>query len=396
MDVRRTPCPSPVDLRSDPRLQASMDRLLQPDYAVDRVMAQTTDSDWPGDLAGRLLLALARFARAGAPTTERATALNAAMLDALRDHGYIGPVVGEVVPEQQVACHGWVASGLLQHYYATGDARSREAAIRVVDELLLPAVDRLCSYPRERDLSAEIGEAAGTATVISGGWAVSSDIWCVLLVLNGLVPVALETDRADIHTAIATVAEALAALDLRGQHVQLHASLAAARCLADYAEAVPADWTVRLARDVYDTYARHARTLNYATYNWFERPDSWTETCAIVDSLGCAGTLDRLTGEPRYRDDAVRIAYWGLNFAERRDGSFGLDSVTTPKVPVLTPQVYDAWWCCTLRGPIGLLEARETGIWPTPDPPELGDLLRVAGTFGPDDHPSVHLFVEPA
>ncbi len=390
-DVRATAIATPVDLAADPRLRSSVERLLRDDYAVDKVIASTVVDSWPGDLAGRLLLSLARYARAGAPTLERATALNEALLTALEPQGYLGQPLGGVVDEQQVACHGWVVAGLLQHFYVTGDDRSRAAALRVMDALLVPALGHLDSYPWVRDTSVDVGGPSGTATQVLGGWLLSSDTGCVLLALNGLVPAFLETGRDDLRDLIRQLPTKLAALDLVGQRVQLHASLAAARCLADYAEATGDDDARRVAASVYDTYAQSGRTLNYATWNWFGRPDTWTEPCAIVDSLGLASTLARLTGEDRYRADAVHIAYWGLNFAHRRDGSFGLDSVATPEAPVLRPITWDAHWCCTMRGAIGLLEARETGVWPAADVPHLGPLPEIAGSFGPDDEPYVDL-----
>ena len=389
-DVRSAPVAAPVELATDGPLAASFDRLTQPDYAVDRVMAQTVASDWPGDLAGRLLLALARFARAGAPAVDQAVALSDALIGALADRGYIGDPLGDVISEQQVACHGWVVAGLLQHFYVTGDCRARDAALRVVDSLLLPALARLDTYPRDR-APVEAGGASGTATAIAGGWSVSSDVWCVLLSLNGLVPAALETGRADLAQAIDVLADELGRLDLVGQQVQLHAALAAARCLADWSEATGDMKARQVAATVYDTYATHARTLNYSAFNWFGRPDTWTEACAVVDSLGLAHTLGRLTGDTRYHEDAVRITYWALGFAERRDGSFGLDTIATTDSPTLTPITYDAWWCCTVRGAVGLLEARENGTWPAADVPTLGELPQIAGTFGPDDQPLLTL-----
>ena len=358
-DVRRGSPTFLPDLAADGRLRASVDRLLREDYEVERVIASTMASDWPGDLAGRLLLSLSRLARAGAPTDARAGALNAALLAALEPRGYLGPVRGEIFDEQQVACHGWVVAGLLQHFSLTGDEFSRAAAFRVLDELIVPAVGA-GDYPWTRDAQPETGEPSGTTTQVVGRWALSSDIWCVLLTLNGLVPAAIESGRADLAHLIEGLADAVAHLDMVDQRAQLHAVLAAARTFADWTAETGSVSARATAIALYDTYTSAGRTLNYATYNWFGRPDSWTEPCAIVDSLGAATTLFELTGNARYRDDATRISRNGLDFAERRDGSFGLDSVATPQNPVMTPLEPDAHWCCTIRGAVGLLESRET------------------------------------
>ncbi|GGF37792.1 hypothetical protein [Subtercola lobariae] len=394
----------------DARLAASFDRLCQPDYDTAAVIAETIVDAWPGDLAGRLLLSLSRFARAGFPALPHATELVEGMLEAVNAEGYFGEVLGEVVDEQQVACHGWVVSGLLQYAAVSGDARASVAAFRIVDALLLPALARLDSYPFERDTSADVGEASGSAEVILNGWRLSTDIWCVFLALNGLVPSFQQSGRSDIAAAIVLLRAVLDRVDVVAKRAQLHATLAAARCLADFAEAGgvaarpavaggaggpvdssrdtavvadangSADATAAAAATatatataefraaaatavrLYNAYAAHGRTLNYATFNWFGRPDSWTEPCAIVDSLALAYTLWRLTGEQRYLDDAQRIEYNALDTAERANGSFGLDSVMTPEHPELREVHPDARWCCTMRGALGLLEARENSV----------------------------------
>lgn len=377
-DVRRGFPAFLPDFSADHRLHASAQRLLRDDYEVERVIASTLVSDWPGDLAGRLLLSLSRFARAGAPTGDRASALNAALLDALEPRGYLGPEVGEISDEQQVACHGWVVAGLLQYHFLVGDEASRSAAFRVLDELIVPAVEA-ADYPWQRDSQPEAGGPSGTATQVLDGWALSSDVWCVLLTLNGLVPAAIESGRADLARLIERLAETALQLDVVEQRAQLHAVLAAARAFADWTAATGSTVALAAAVALYEEYARSGRSLNYATYNWFGRPDSWTEPCAIVDSLGAATTLFAVTGENRYRDDATRVARNALDFAERRDGSFGLDSVATPETPVMTPLHPDAHWCCTIRGAVGLLEARETSV-------TLGDgTLTIADAY-PGEH----------
>ena len=358
-DVRRGVPAFQPDLLADSRLHASVERLMRDDYEVEKVMASTLADTWPGDLAGRLLLSLSRYARAGMPTAERAISLNSAMLSALEERGYLGAPLGATLDEQQVACHGWVASGLLQHSYVTGDTRSHTAAFRVLDELIIPALSRF-DYPWAHQRNADAGGPSGTATEVVDGWALSTDVWCILLTLNALVPAAIDSSRNDLSNLIGGFVSIVERLDVVAHRAQLHAVMAAARNLADWAVATGDARAGAAAAALYDTYALEGRTLNYATFNWFGRPDTWTEPCAIVDSLGAATTLHELTGDARYRRDATRIARNGLEFAERQDGSFGLDTIATATMPTLSPIEPDAHWCCTMRGAIGLLEARET------------------------------------
>ncbi|NUP03961.1 MAG: hypothetical protein HOW59_39160 [Nonomuraea sp.] len=110
---------------------------------------------------------------------------------------------------------------------------------------------------------------------------------------------------------------------------------------------------------LYDLYTRHGRTANHATWNWFGRADSWTEPCAMVDSLILALGLWRTTRDRRYLDDAEAIELNGLGHAQKPHGGFGLDSITGPGLPWLRNVHPDAAWCCTMRGAVGLAEVWE-------------------------------------
>ena len=347
-----------TDLTVDQLLRSSRDRLLLDDYEPAAVVRESAVSPWPGDLAGRLLLSLSRLARAGHVGEERVRALFEAMVDETADVGYFGPELGDDVEEQQIACHGWVAAAYFQYGHVFGDERGHHMGMRVVDALLLPALARFGDYPHERQTSL-VGAPSGTATQTVNGWRISTDTWCVFLALNGLLPAWEHTRRDDIAAVIEVLVDKLALIDVVEQRAQLHASLTAARGAARYAELSGSESALRTAVEVYRTYTEHARTLNWATYNWFDRPDTWTEPCAIVDSLGLALALWRLTGEDHYARDVVRIEENALAFAERADGSFGLDSIATMAAPELRVVHMDARWCCTVRGCVGLMDVRD-------------------------------------
>ncbi len=347
-----------TDLANDHRLAASVSRLGREDYATSAVIAEGSASDWPGDVAGRLLLTTSRFAAAGHGDADRVTELFEAILKALAPHGYFGQQFTEFIDEQQVASHGWVVSGLLQYGIVFADNRALVAAERVVDRLILPAVDALDRYPRERTL-VETGDPFGGVVRVEHGWRLSSDTWCVMLSLNALVPLFEATGGVDVRAAIDRLVGVLGGIDLVAQRAQLHASLAAARNVARFGELTGDPRSVALAARIYEQYVVHGRTLNYATYNWFGRPNSWTEPCAIVDSLGLALCLWRITADAAYLRDVTRIEHSALGFAERLDGSFGLDTVATAQSPTISPFHSDARWCCTMRGGLGLVDVRD-------------------------------------
>lgn len=346
-----------TNINEDSRLRLSAARLSRDDYAAESVIAETTGSDWPGDLAGRLLLTLTRLAGAEHESLERVTELFEAMTSATAELGYFGSPLGDIVDEQQVACHGWVASAYLQYGFLTNDPRAFVAAERVIDGLLLPAISRFGSYPVGR-VAAVDGAPSGTATEVMNNWLVSTDTWCILLALNGLVPYLEYERREDIIGACDTLISSLGALDLIGVGVQLHAALAAARNAAHFAELTGSTAAEAVAKKVYETYSLQARTLNWATYNWFGREDSWTEPCAIVDSVGLGFALWRLTRDPAYIRDVALIETNGMAFAQKHGGGFGLDSIATLVEPTIRVIHEDARWCCTVRGALGLIDLR--------------------------------------
>ena len=152
-------------------------------------------------------------------------------------------------------------------------------------------------------------------------------------------------------------------IDLTGARMQTHASLSATRGILRLAEADNDSALLKEAVRVFGAYVSGGMTENYANFNWFSRPDTWTEPCAIVDSMMCALSLFRLTGDPAYARLANRIWYNGLGFAQRPNGGFGTDRCVGPAGDVLAPSgggISEAYWCCTMRGAEGL-RARADG-----------------------------------
>jgi hypothetical protein len=361
-DVVFTPSSAFVtSLSDDDRLRASVDRLRRNGYDTQAVIAESLASDWPGDVAGRLLLTLSRFVRSGYEALGRVRELFDAMLTATEGIGYFGSPASSVVNEQQVACHGWVVSAYLQYGVVSGDPRALPAAARIVDELLLPALGTLSRYPREREL-VDAGSPSGTAMKEQDGWLLSTDTWCVFLSLNALVPLWESTRRPDLHEVITEMAELACTVDLVEQRAQLHASLAAARNLARFAVLTESATAEEAATKIYRGYVRAGRTLNWATYNWFRRDDTWTEPCAIVDSIGLEFALFDLTRDPGHLENIRRIEHNAMAYAQRADGSFGLDAIATPAHPRIYSIADDAWWCCTMRGGLGVVDLRDRSV----------------------------------
>jgi DUF1680 family protein len=91
-------------------------------------------------------------------------------------------------------------------------------------------------------------------------------------------------------------------------------------------------------------------TENYENFNWFQRTDTWTEPCAVVDSYLAALSLWQHTGNTQYLSDAQLIWYNGICVGQRANGGFGLSTCLHHENIHLSGFMYEAHWCCTMRG----------------------------------------------
>jgi hypothetical protein len=116
------------------------------------------------------------------------------------------------------------------------------------------------------------------------------------------------------------------------------------------------------ARTIYDLYVTGGgMTDTYQNLNWWDRPDTWTEPCAIVDSLMLALELYKATGEESFRTLAARVYHNGFSTMQRDNGGAGTDTVVTAESPwdYLQAQMYEAFFCCTMRLAEGLWYVHE-------------------------------------
>jgi len=108
-------------------------------------------------------------------------------------------------------------------------------------------------------------------------------------------------------------------------------------------------------------------TYTYQNLNWWGRPDTWTEPCAIIDSLMLSLELYKATCKPEYRTIAARIWHNGFATLQRANGGAGTDTVVTKESPwnALAAQMYEAPFCCTMRLAEGLWYIRENSdlLW---------------------------------
>ena len=344
----------------DDRLARNRDRLLKPYYQMPEVF-QSPDADWPGDKEGRALLAFVSHYKA----TGYSNPCMEQMLEALPAHTnaqlYFGPDACEEIFEQQLSGHSWLLRGLCEHYEQFGDAFSRRALESVTEGLYLPTAGRYAGYPVERDAHelATGGVSGHTTTGSYEGWRLSTDVGCAFMSIDGLSHVYKITRDARVR---ALLDEMIDKVRLRAQ---THCTLTAARGMVRMYDVTGEPRYLSGARDIFNLYVfGGGMDAVFQNLNWWGRPDTWTEPCAIVDSLMLSGELYRVTGREMYRRCAARIFRNGLASSQREDGGAGTDTVVFRDQPgfadcdTLSLHGWEAPFCCSMRLAEGLWYAQ--------------------------------------
>ena len=249
--------------------------------------------------------------------------------------------------EQQLSGHNWYLRALCDQANTFQDPLALRALKSTFENLYLPALPLYDDYPLERS-SAE-GGVEGNVCGEAHGWTLSTDVGCAFMCVDGVARYFALTrdDRARVF--LEKVIDIFLHADMVTSGFQTHTSLTCLRGILSFYETTRQKKYLQAVRREFDRYLRYGMTLTYENFNWFGREDTWTESCAVVDSLLLAVNLHRLTGELRYRTLARRIWANGLQFCQRDNGGAGTNTCVTQKQPVLQISGYEASWCCTMR-----------------------------------------------
>ncbi len=340
------------------RAMRNFDRLEEERYQPQRVFLTEEESlYWPGDTEGRTLLALILLSRA----TDRKPRYLEQILDKfpqkVNAQGYFGTIhLPEAINEQQLAAHGWVLRALCEHYTWTRESRMVDWIERIINNLAFPTTGFHRRYPIDPLERQHTGSFAGNIVEQIGKWQLSSDIGCDFIFLDGLVHVFEYFPGQKLATLIEEIIERFIQVDLVGIKAQTHATLTGIRALLRYYAMVQQQYLLEEAEKRFKLYKREGMTENYANYNWFRRGE-WTEPCAVIDSFIAAVWLWRFTGKAVYLQDAHHIYYNALCHGQRSNGGFGTDTCLGVTSPFIEISVYEAYWCCTMRGGEGLSRA---------------------------------------
>lgn len=328
-------------------IERSFKRLSDDIYSINRIW-QNENYDWPGDFEGRALLA---FACLYEITNEKIPCMDEMINDLLKHlnkEGYMGKIANGIADEQQLSGHSWLLRGLCEYYNIFKDEKSLKYANRIIKNLYLPLIDLYKAYPLNRNKSNEGGVSGSTYKTINN-WKLSSDIGCAYMCLDGLTAYYEITKDNDVKKAIDLLINGFINLDRLALECQTHATLTGARGIMRLYKITNEKKYLDYVIEIFDFYIKHGMTLTYENFNWFNKNDSWTEPCAVVDSFILSLGLYEITNEKKYQTLASRIWFNGLLFCHRENGGAGPNTCVNLKQPYLNISMYEAFFCCSMR-----------------------------------------------
>ena len=338
------------------RIELNFKRLADsPYYGICEIFAPDT-YDWPADKEGRALLAFVSHYKISGKKIPCMDEMLKELPERLNEKGYLGKVYGEIISEQQLSGHSWLLRGLCEYYEQFGDERVTVFIKSITDNLFLPTVGRYSAYPTDRSKKDE-GGVSGNEIGICDNWLLSSDVGCAFMSIDGLSHVYKVTKNKAVKILLDEMIDAYLAIDKIALRVQTHCTLTAARGMMRTYFVTKDEKYLNGAAEIYDLYVNGGgMTYTYQNLNWWGRPDTWTEPCAIVDSLMLAAELYKATGDEAYRKTAARVYHNGFSTLQRDNGGAGCDTVVTDESPwdYLGFHSYEAFFCCTMRLAEGL------------------------------------------
>lgn len=335
------------------RTQQNWDRLHHPAYRVPRIFSNEMIEQWPGDWVGRTLLGTILLSRSTGRDASDTARIVEQMPKHLNKQGYFGEIINpNALNEQQLGdSHSWVIRALDEYYSWTGDAKARAMLDDIINNMAVPMRNWWASYPITPDARTPgKGGVNGNLRWRSGRWLLSSDIGNEFMFLDGLTQ-AWRRDRSpELKEAVDRGIERFLEMDVLAVKAQTHATLTACRALLRMYALTGDASLLNAVEQRYTLYRQVAMTENYENYNWFARPETWTEPCAVIDSFIVAMQLWQFTGRQQYLEDSHLIWFNGVGRGQRATGGFGCNTCSGVGGPFLSMSIYEAYFCCTMRG----------------------------------------------
>ncbi|MBQ7386783.1 MAG: hypothetical protein IJW03_01315 [Clostridia bacterium] len=344
------------------RIELNYKRLeSDPYYQIGDVFAPDT-YEWYGDKEGRALLAFVSHYKISGRKIPCMDEMMREMKNRTNEHLFFGPLACDIIHEQQLSGHSWLLRGLCEYYEAFGDSFAIKMLESICENLYLKTRGKYGSYPVNRENKNE-GGVSGSSVGNLDSWKLSSDVGCAFMSIDGLSHAYLGLKNEEIRALLDEMIDVYLAIDKKALKVQTHCTLTAARGMMRMYDITADKKYLYGAKSIYELYtAGGGMTYTYQNVNWWGRNDTWTEPCAIVDSLMLACQLYLTTGDEEYRKTAARIYHNGLATAQRANGGAGTDTVVVADeggTDTLHSKLYEAYFCCTMRLSEGLWYIKE-------------------------------------
>jgi len=338
------------------RIQKSFERLCEPYYQIDQVFAPP-EYDWPGDKEGRALLAFACHAQMTGNIVPCMPLMRAQLDEKTNEHDFFGPLAEDIIFEQQLSSHSWYLRALCAVYRLDKSPDDLRRMTNVFEHLFLPTKGRFATYPIHRTDNG--GGVSGHTAGIIDGWRLSTDIGCAFMSVDGLSDYYEITRDARALALLDEMIDVFVAIDKVALQAQTHCSLTAARGMLRLYRLTGDKHYLDSAYSIWNTYLHDGgMTYTYQNFNWWGKGDTWTEPCAIVDSLMVATQLYELVGDEEALTLARRIWHNGLASSQRPNGGAGTETTVSDTCDTLKADLYEAEFCCTMRFAEGLLCAK--------------------------------------
>lgn len=338
------------------RIALNFNRLADSSYyQIDEVFAPDS-YDWPADKEGRALLSFVSHYKISGKKIPCMTQMIEKLPSKLNEKGYLGTVRDDIISEQQLSGHSWLLRGLCEYYEQLSDEAVLNIIKGITENLFMPTKNRFDTYPIDRQVKDE-GDVSGNEIGYCNDWLLSSDVGCAFMSIDGLSHVYKITKNEILKELLDEMIDTYLSIDKISLRVQTHCTLTAARGMMRLYSVTAEEKYLNGAKDIYELYVNGGgMTYTYQNLNWWQRPDSWTEPCAVVDSLMLSLELFKATNEESYRKTAARVYHNGFSTLQRDNGGAGTDSVVTDESPwnELKARTYEAEFCCSMRLSEGL------------------------------------------
>jgi len=344
-----------MNIRFLNRISLNKKRLLGTDDTYNNLYEKDQSMSWPGDFVGRYSLALSSLYEGLDDIKEKEEVLKALkeVVDnrkgIVNEHFFFGkPYNKDLINEQQLSGNSWYIRSLISFYKITKDEEIQNEIKDIIENFLLKVAPHYKNYPLndERDNGQVSGHLEDTPI---NGFLLSSDIGCAFILLDGFVDCYSLTKDERLKEAIKNIINKFKTINYLKLKCQTHATLTCSRAILRFYNLTNEKEYLDFVIKVFDDYQKYGMTLDYQNINWFNKLDSWTEPCCVVDSFILCRELYLITKENKYLKLFNRIATTGVRIFQRDNGGAGCTSIVVNKESILKCFMYEAWFCCSMR-----------------------------------------------